>query len=284
MTTRFRSRPALKAPPGACDTHVHFYDDAYAPSPGAWLFPPNFTVADYRKVQRRLGLQRLVVVQPVTYGFDNSCTLDAVAQIGADARAVVTVPASIADEELAGLWRRGARGLRFHQMRGGMTEWSELPRMAERLAGTRWHVQLQCDGLELPQREDLIAGLTCTVVIDHLGRYPTAIRPEHPAFLSLLRLAAREHVYVKLSGAYHMSETGAPAYEDVAPLAKALVELDHRRLLWASDWPHPTQTPETMPDDADLLDLLLSWAPGEDVRRAILVDNPARLYGFAAES
>lgn len=280
MTGRADNAPALKAPPGACDTHVHFYDGSYAPSPDAWLFPPDFTVADYRKVQRRLGLERVVVVQPVTYGFDNSCTLDAVARIGASARAVVTVPASITDGELSDLWRRGARGLRFHQMRGGMTGWADLPRMADRLAGTSWHIQVQCDGFELPRREELIARLPCMVVIDHLGRYPGPVGPDHPAARSLLRLAACGHVHVKLSGAYHMSETGAPRYEDVAPLAKALVELDHRRLLWASDWPHPTHV-DAPPDDAELLDLLLSWAPDENVRRAILTDNPARLYGFS---
>lgn len=281
MTIGPDSRPLLKAPPGSCDTHIHFYDKAYPPSPDAWLFPPNFTVADYRMVQRRLGLERVVVVQPVTYGFDNSCTLDAVAQIGANARAVVIVPESITDRELSDLWGRGARGLRFHQMRGGMTRWADLPIMAERLAGTGWHIQLQCDGLELPQREELIASLPCMVVIDHTGRFREPLPLDHPAVRSLFRLAAFDHVHVKLSGAYHMSQTGAPGYEDVAPLAKGLVALDHRRLLWASDWPHPTHIDAAMPDDAGLLDLLLSWVPDEDIRHAILAGNPARLYGFS---
>lgn len=280
MQDRSLRSPWLKAPSGTCDTHMHFYDDAYMPSPNAPVLPPNATVADYRPVQERLGLERLVVVQPITYGFDNSCTLDAVKQLGDAARAVVTVPSSISDEELADLWIRGARGLRFHQMQGGMTEWSELPRMAERLASTPWHVQVQFDGLELSDREELIARLPCTVVIDHLGRYSKSVSVEHPAFQCLLRLAARENVFVKLSGAYHISEVGGPDYGDIAPLAKALVELDHSRLLWGSDWPHPTKAAEDMPDDADLFDLLLDWVPDDAARQAILVENPGRLYGF----
>lgn len=272
--------PRLKVPQGACDTHMHFYDDAYAPSEKAWLFPPNFTIDDYRKVQTRLGLQRMIVVQPVTYGFDNSCTLDAVEKIGDSARAVVTVPVSISDLELNSLWRRGARGVRFHQMRGGMMEWHELPVMAERLKGSGWHVQVQLDGLELPQYEELLAALPCTVVIDHMGRFSQPIEPNHAAFQSLLRLAAQNNVYVKLSGSYHISRSGGPAFADIRPLAAALVELGTDRLLWGSDWPHPTETAESMPDDADLLDLLLDWAPTPAAQKAILSDNPARLYGF----
>ena len=272
--------PKLQAPPGACDTHMHIYNSAYPASSKAWLFPPDFGVDDYRKIQARLGLQRTIIVQPVTYGFDNRCTLDSAALFGDNARAVVTVPAGISDGELGQLWQRGARGLRYHQMRGSVTEWSDLPVMAERISGTGWHLQIQFDGLEFPDHENLVAGLPCTVVIDHMGRYARPLPLEHPAVQSLLRIAARENVYVKLSGAYHIAHGSGPDYREVAPIAKALVEQGTERLLWGSDWPHPTETAETMPDDADLLDLLLTWAPGPADRQAILSDNPARLYRF----
>jgi D-galactarolactone isomerase len=273
--------PRLQVPPGACDTHMHIYNKAYPASAKAWLFPPDFSVDDYRKVQARLGLERTIIVQPVTYGFDNHCTLDSVAQLGDAARAVVTVPTSITDSELEELWQKGARGLRYHQMQGSMTEWSDLPVMAERIRSTGWHLQIQFEGSEFPDHEDLIARLPCTVVIDHMGRYAQPLRPEHPAVQSLLRVAARENVYVKLSGAYHIAHGSGPDYREVAPLARALVEQGTDRLLWGSDWPHPTETAETMPDDADLLDLLLAWAPDPAARKAILSDNPARLYRFA---
>ena len=272
--------PRLQVPPGACDTHMHIYNSTYPASSKAWLFPPDFLVEDYRKIQSRLGLQRTIIVQPVTYGFDNRCTLDSAALFGGNARAVVTVPTGITDGELDQLWQRGARGLRYHQMRGSVTEWPDVPVMAERVSGTGWHLQIQFDGLEFPDHEDLIARLPCTVVIDHMGRYARPLPLEHPAVQSLLRIAACEHVYVKLSGAYHIAHGSGPDYKEVAPIARALVEGGTGRLLWGSDWPHPTETAETMPDDADLLDLLLSWVPDAAARRAILSDNPARLYRF----
>jgi D-galactarolactone isomerase len=272
--------PRLQVPAGACDTHMHIYNSAYPTSSKAWLFPPDFLVEDYRKMQVRVGLQRTIIVQPVTYGFDNRCTLDSAALFGDNARAVVTVPTSITDSELAQLWQRGARGLRYHQMRGSVTEWPDVPVMAERIRGTGWHLQIQFDGLEFPDHEYLIAQLPCTVVIDHMGRYARPLPLEHPAVQSLLRIARRENVYVKLSGAYHIAHSDGPDYKAVAPLARALVEQGTDRLLWGSDWPHPTETAETMPDDADLLDLLLTWAPDAVVRQAILSDNPTRLYRF----
>jgi D-galactarolactone isomerase len=283
MLNELRSRsPELRTPAGACDTHMHIYNHAYPASSKAWLFPSDFSVDDYRNTQARLGLQRTIIVQPVTYGFDNRCTLDSVAAIGADARAIVTVPRDVTDEELARLWQAGARGLRYHQMRGSVTGWSDVPIMAERIRGTGWHLQIQFDGLEFPDHEELIARLPCTVVIDHMGRYARPLAAEHPAVQSLLRIAARDSVYVKLSGAYHIAHGNGPKYEDVAPIARALVAQGTDRLLWGSDWPHPTETAETMPDDADLLDLLLDWVPDPRARQAILSDNPARLYGFGS--
>lgn len=273
--------PRLKAPSGACDTHMHVYNSAYTPSANAWLFPPDFLLPEYRKVQSRLSLQRMVLVQPVTYGFDNSCILDAADEIGDDARAVVTVPVSVTDAELDALWARGARGVRFHQMRGGMLTWDELPVASARLAGSGWHVQVQLDGLQLPDYEKLIANLPGTVVIDHMGRYSHPVSPDHESFKSLLRLAAEDNIYVKISGAYHISAEGGPCYSDVLPLAAALTRQSTDRLLWASDWPHPTHLNEDAPDDADLLDFLLLCTESESEHRKILVDNPARLYGFA---
>jgi D-galactarolactone isomerase len=280
MSDQNARTPRLQAPSGACDTHMHIYNSAYPASAKAWLFPPDFSVSDYRKMQARLGLHRTIVVQPVTYGFDNSCTLDSVALFGDNACAVVTVPTGITDNELDQLWQRGARGLRYHQMRGSVTEWSDVPVMAERIRGTGWHLQIQFDGIEFPDHEQLIARLPCNVVIDHMGRYARPLPLSHPAVQSLLRIAARDNVYVKLSGAYHIAHGCGPDYKEVAPIARALVAQGTDHLLWGSDWPHPTETAETMTDDADLLDLLLNWVPDPTAREAILSANPARLYQF----
>lgn len=272
------SRPRLSVPEGACDTHMHIYDNRYPASEKAWLFPPNALVADYRQMQGRLGLARAVIVQPVTYGFDNRCTLEAVAQMGENGRCVVTVPTDIADDELARLWEAGARGLRFHQMRGGMLGWDDLVVMARRIAGTGWNAQVQLDGMELPQHEETIAALPCTVVLDHMGRFSSSVTLHHPAVQSLLRLAARPNIWVKLSGVAYLSRH--PDYCDITWLPQALAAVSTERLLWGSDWPHPVDAEEDKPDDARLIDLLADWDFDEATAAAILRDNPARLYGF----
>lgn len=279
--THEERRPRLAAPPGSCDCHMHVYDteDVYPVAPTAEFLPPPARVPDYRALQARLGLERVVVVQPSSYGADNRCTMDAVAALGPDvARAVVVVQPDAPDEELERLTAAGARGIRYHMLRAGVLPWDSLEAMAARVHGFGWHVQLQLDGRDLPEREAMLTRLPCTLVIDHVGKFLEPVTPDHAAFRCLLRLVDGGRVWVKLSAPYETSREGPPGYGDVGRLARALVEAAPERMLWASNWPHPGR-PERL-DEADLLDLLLEWAPEEDDRRRILVDNPAALYGF----
>ena len=276
------TRPKLEAPAGACDCHMHFYDteDVYPLAPSAEFLPPPARVGDYRRLQARLGLERVVVVQPSSYGADNRCTMDALEALGSGvARAVVVVRPETPDTELQRLTDAGARGIRFHMLRAGVLPWDVLEPMAARVRAFGWHVQLQLDGRELPRRRALLERLPGTLVIDHVGKFLEPVPPEHEAFRCLLRLLESGRVWVKLSAVYETSLTGPPAYADVARLARALVKAAPERLVWASNWPHPGQTGERRPDDANLLDLLLDWAD-ERTRRRILADNPAELYGF----
>ena len=79
--------------PGACDSHMHVYEDAYPLAATATFKPPHAPASAYRAVQRELGLARTVVIQPTGYGFDNRCTLAALATLGPEARAIVVVAA-----------------------------------------------------------------------------------------------------------------------------------------------------------------------------------------------
>ena len=179
-----QDRPRLQAPPGATDTHMHFYDIAerYPVAPTAAFLPPPARVDDYREVQRRLGLERVVVVQPSAFGTDNRCTMDAVAALGDAARAVVVVDRSVSDAELERLTAAGARGIRFHMLKGGVLPWEILEDMAARVHPFGWHVQLQCNGRELPEREAMLKRLPGDLVIDHVGRYMDPVPLNHPAF------------------------------------------------------------------------------------------------------
>jgi D-galactarolactone isomerase len=277
------SLPKLKAPPGTCDTHLHVFGprDVYPVVPTAVVQPPFAPVEAYRKVMERLGIARAVIVQPTGYGTDNRCTMDAVAALGLGvARAVVTVDQTVSDAELERLTKAGARAIRFHMLPGGVLPWEILETMAARVRAFGWHVQLQMDGRLLPEREALLRRLPGTLVIDHTGKFLEPVPPDHPGMKVLHGLLDTGRVWLKLSAPYETSKAGPPDYADVAALARPLLRAAPERVLWASNWPHVGKLADP-PDDAMLLDVMLYWCDDEGVRRKILVDNPAKLYGFA---
>jgi D-galactarolactone isomerase len=274
----------LRTPPGACDCHMHIFDARFPLAEKARRKESDAPVSEYRKVQQRLGLERVVVVQPTAYGKDNRCTLEAIAQLGAGARGIAVVDTTVSDAELERLTRAGIRGVRFRMLDQPELPWDMLGEMAARVAAFGWHIQFQMDGRYFEEREDLLRRLPGTLVIEHIGKFLEPVPTDHPGFRSLLRLVDTGRCWVKLSGAYMMSKSGPPLYSDIGALAKALVRRAPERLVWASNWPHPLSRGGPMPDDGVLLDLLLDWAPDEKTRNRILAGNPAKLYGFAGDA
>lgn len=275
------NRPARTLPPLACDSHMHIFDPRFEPSPHWKRTPSDAPVAAYRQLQQRLGTQRAVVVTPSTYGTDNACTLDALDQLGDGARGVAVVAQDVGDAELDRLHARRVRGLRVNFVTP--QSWGEttpgmlttLARKVARLEG--WHIQVFMHPEQIVALESVLAALPVPLVVDHLGRVDPAEGPVAEAYGVLRRLLDGGNAWVKLSGAYMRST--APAYADTLPLAQALVRAAPERLVWGSDWPHTTEAPGTV-NDADLVDLLRAWAGSDAAMDGILVDNPARLYGF----
>ncbi len=272
--------PRLKAPPGACDTHMHVYEDRFPLVPTAKFKPPHAPTRDYLAMRQRLGIARTIVVQPSGYGFDNTCTLEAMQAMGDSARGIAVVRPAASDAEIERLTKAGMRGIRYFMLPGGVLPWETLETMAAKVGNFGWHVQLQLDGRDLPAREAQLKRLKGTLVIDHNGKFLEPVAVDDPSFKCLLRLLENGRTWVKLSAPYETSKLGPPLYPDVGALAKALVKAAPERCVWASNWPHPSVSREQCPDDADLLDLLLDWAPDEKTRNRILADNPAKLYGF----
>jgi D-galactarolactone isomerase len=272
--------PKLMAPPGACDCHMHIYDSRFPVAPNAKLRPPDATVDDYRRLRERIGTTRNVVVTPSTYGTDNSCTLDAIARLGATARGVAVVDTSVADAELKRLDGLGMRGIRFNLVQSGATTIDMLEPLSKRVNDLGWRVQIHMLGDQIVENASLLQRLPSPIVFDHMGRIPEPAGVDHPAFALVLKLIDRGRTWVKLSSAYQDSESGPPAYGDVSKVARTYVNAAPERMVWGSDWPHPTEKADAKPDDAVLFDLLADWAPQEAIRNRILVDNPAALYGF----
>ena len=269
----------LKTPPGAIDTHMHFYDGASSAAPGT-PNPGRFTVPMYRELQQRLGLERVVVVQPNAYKYDNRVTLEAMKEIGKNAKGVAVVKPGTPQAELERLTKAGICAVRIMTLHGGTLGFDVMDQVVARVRPFGWHANIQLDGRNLPKYEAQILRLPGKFVIDHTGKFLEPVEISSDSFKCLQRLVGTGRCWVKLSAPYETSKTGAPKYEDVGRLAKALVKQAPERMLWASNWPHPSVPVEKRPPDEDLLDLLLDWAPDEKVRRKILVDNPAELYGF----
>jgi len=282
------NRPQRQLPPGACDSHMHIFDPRFAPSPHWPRTPPDAPVAAYRLLQQRLGTSRAVVVTPSTYGTDNACTLDALDQLGDSARGVAVVAQDVTDAELARLAARRVRGLRVNFV--SPQSWGETTpdmlatlarKVAEHPACAGWHIQIFVHPEQLIELVPQLQTLPVPLVIDHLGRIDPAQGPATQAYGVLRRLLDGGNTWVKLSGAYMRSTVHGPSYADTLPLGQALVQAAPDRLVWGSDWPHTTETPGTV-NDADLVDLLQAWSVSDAAMDRILVDNPARLYGFDA--
>jgi D-galactarolactone isomerase len=268
--------PKLKAPPLACDCHMHVFEDGYALAPTATFKPPHAPASAYLEVQRQLGLERVVVVQASGYGFDNSCMLAAMKTFGAGARGVAVVGPDASEAELDRLTRLGVRGVRYFMLPGGVLGWDTLEAVAARVRPFGWHVQMQLDGRELPKYRERLSKLPVDLVIDHNGKYLEPVATDHPAFTALLEMLDSGRVWVKLAAPYETSKFGPPAYDDVSALSRALVKRNSQRCLWASNWPHPNRNPA--PSNAAMLDLLPSLAGDEATVCRILADNPANLY------
>lgn len=283
-------------PPGACDCHTHIHGDParFPFFEGRVYTPEPASPEEMAALHAALRMRRVVIVTPSVYGTDNRASLFGIQARGADARGVAVIDDATSDEELDALDRTGFRGLRLNLATVGIDDpalaRSRFRCAVERAVPLGWHVQIYTlPSLIAAMREDFEAS-PVPVVFDHFG----GIRAEHGldqrGFPELVALVRAGHAYVKISGAYRASDL-APEYPDVAPFARALIEANPDRVVWGTDWPHPRGTtppggdplqvtPGFRIDDGRLLNQLLLWAPDPAVRARILVDNPARLYGF----
>ena len=287
-------------PRGACDCHVHvFGDPATFPFAEKRIYtPPQASIEQLLELQRDLRLERVVVVQPSVYGADNACMVDAVRRMDARARGVAVIDKTTSRKTLEEMAAAGIRGVRLNLETNTAGRFDPadakalLDATAEQIRGLGWHVQVYTRTSIIAALKDHLAQMPFPAVVDHFGRGNPAQGPSQPDFAALLDLVKSDRVYVKISGAYRVSQK-APDFTEVTPLAQALVAANPDRIVWGTDWPHPNSdhgrgkplteiSPPFPIDDGLLLNQLPKWVPDAAVRKKILVDNPARLYGFEA--
>jgi predicted TIM-barrel fold metal-dependent hydrolase len=230
-------------------------------------------------LHERLGIDRAVIVQTTVYKVDNRAMLDGIARSNGRWRGVALIDESFDDAAFRALHEGGVRGVRFGFVKhlGGVPDLALVRRTAARIAPMGWHLVLHLDAGNIPDFLDFFGEFSLPVVVDHMGRVPVRDGLDQTPFRLLLELLKRPNWWVKVSGAERISETGPP-FADAVPFAQRLIAAAPDRVLWGTDWPHPNVRWE--PDEADLVDLLPSFADAAALQQ-VLVDNPARLYGFS---
>ncbi|WP_261817779.1 amidohydrolase family protein [Vibrio gallicus] len=278
-----RSLPTLSVPEGACDSHHHIFDPvSFEYRKRDTTNIPPAPVSAYKLLKKRLGFERSVIVTPSAYGFDNCCTLDALAHLGDKARAVIAIERLPPREELLGLHRLGVRGIRFAINTADDFDAVFIKKCARELSVLGWHICFWMSADLIVENQSLFGQLECQLVFDHRGQLPADQGVNHPAFTVLTELMQAGRAWVKISSAYQNSIVGAPSYSDNIAIGRAFVEACSERVLWGSDWPHPSEyiNKRDMPNDVAVLDLLAEQAPTPQLVKQVLVDNPAKLYDF----
>jgi 2-pyrone-4,6-dicarboxylate lactonase len=275
------SKPKLKLPAGACDTHVHVFGPGkvFPYAEGAPFIPADAPKEKLFALHAMLGVQRCVIVQSTCHGYDNRVVADAIAAKGGDYCGVALVPPTIDDAELKRLDGQGFCGVRFNFMRhlGKGPRIEDAIALTPRLAKLGWHLQVHFEGPLVDELAPQLKRSAVPVVIDHMGRVNASLGVDQPAFRSVLALMRDPRFRMKVSGSERISQQASP-WPDAVPFARALVSEFGDRCFWGSDWPHPNLA--AIPDDGVLVDLLSEIAPSEKERKALLVDNPRSFYRF----
>ncbi len=283
----------FEVPANACDCHTHIFGDPdkFPFSPGRTYTPETALPGEMAALHRALHVERVVIVTPSVYGTGNSATLYGIRARGASARGIAVIGEKTTESELDTMGQAGIRGIRLNLATAGQASPAEgrqrFQRAVERMRTRGWHIQIYTNLGVIAALKDLVGNSPVAVVFDHFGGLRPALGLEQPGFADLVELLRSGKAYVKISGAYR-SSTQAPDYPDMAPYAKALIAANPDRILWGTDWPHPGTasrsiaelTPRLQIDDGRLLNQLPVWAPVSSIRKKILTDNPARLYGF----
>jgi 2-pyrone-4,6-dicarboxylate lactonase len=274
--------PTFLLPPETCDTHCHVFgpNRLYPYVPDRPYTPQDAPLEMLRALHDRLGAERAVIVNATPHGRDNRVVTDAIALSGGRYKGVANIDETFSDRELADLAGAGITGCRFTFLPrlGRLPDISAFDRIVGRIAALGWHVDLYLPASLIPDYRPKLKALRIPYVIDHMGVVDASLGIEQPAFAALLDLVGSdEKCWVKVTCPERISRAGPP-FHDVVPFGRALIEAAPDRVLWGTDWPHPNVP--VMPDDGDLVDLLPLYAPDPADRRKLLVDNPARLFGF----
>jgi 2-pyrone-4,6-dicarboxylate lactonase len=274
-----RRKPSFQLPPDACDAHCHVFGpgNVFPYAPNRRYTPDDAPKEMLKALHDHLGISRAVIVQASCHGSDNRAMLDALAWRPEHYRGVAILDENTPGTDIPVMHRAGVRGARFNFVKhlGGSPDMTVFSNILRRIKPLGWHVVLHVDAPDIIPLSDMMRGLTLPFVIDHMGRVPAKDGVDQKPLEALLDLAKLDRCWIKVSGSERID---MPPYDKAIPVARKIVEASPSRVLWGTDFPHPNSTHEA--DEADLVDLLPKIAPDPAQQKALLVDNPAKLYGY----
>ena len=275
--------PARRAPSGAVDSHLHLLGNEYPLWENRVEDPADDATLDgwierYRAEMSALGFERCVIVHSILYGADNAVTVEAVRRMGPAARGVGLLQDGASDQEMASFADAGMVAVRLNYVHGGVLSWGGTKEMAPALAAHGLHIQMLLHShLHMTDIADDIRALPVPLVIDHLGWPDLTLGVDNVGFQTLLSLLNEGKVHLKLSALYRLCRE---PFSDAQPFVEAAIAANPEALLWGTDWPFLMLADAEQPSASALLDTFDGACPSEDVRNKVLVENPARLFGF----
>ena len=280
-------KPDITLPKGSIDTHVHIFESHFPLFEGRGYNPPNSTLEDLIHLHTTLGVDRVVFTQPSVYGVDNSAILKGMnvlnEKVANRARGVCAIKMDASEASLQELHDQGIRGVRLNlDNKGGMPlELTEISKLEDKIKGFGWHLEYLFPGKDIVELESVLSNASVPVSIGHFAYQPATAGINADGFKTLLRLVKDGNTWIKISGANRVSETDLPPYDDVLPMARALVEANPDNVMWGTDWPHPNKY-EVNPNDGDLVNWFGEWITDDAMRARIMVDNSEAFYDFGA--
>ena len=274
-------KPKIKAPPGACDTHIHLFGPAakYPFAPDSPYTSRDALPETFMALQDTLGLSTAVIVSPGGYGRNYSLLADVLTKYPERFRGIALLRDDTPSSEIERLTRLGVRGMRMMSHKRGQHVPNYSKEIAARVHEHGWHIQFYPHGTDIIEYADKLLALPNQVVLDHFASIPAAGGIDQPAVKAVLKMLDSGRVWLKLSGPMRCTDE-PPPYPSLTPLAHVFVKHAPDRMVWGSDWPHVNLDGMVMPNDGDLLDLLAEWVPEAAARNRILTQNPKALYGF----
>lgn len=278
-------KPDITLPKGSIDTHVHIFESHFPLFEGRGYNPPDSTLEDLIHLHQTLGIDRVVFTQPSVYGVDNSAILKGMnvlnEKIPNKARGVCAIKMDASENFLQELHGQGIRGVRLNlDNKGGMPlELKEISKLEDKIKSLGWHLEYLFPGKDIVELEPVLSNASVPISIGHFAYQPATAGINSDGFKTLLKLVKDGNTWIKISGANRVSETDLPPYDDVLPMARALVEANSDNVMWGTDWPHPNKY-EVNPNDGDLVNWFGEWITDDTMRKQIMVTNSELFYDF----